>query len=63
MKTESEYMNMKQTMAYLGLKSDRAFYAMLAAGLPQITVGKSKRYSKRSIDHFMKEHESSKVTA
>ncbi|MCD5557575.1 DNA-binding protein [Lactobacillus delbrueckii subsp. lactis] len=63
MKAESEYMNMKQTMAYLGLKSDRAFYAMLAAGLPQIIVGKSKRYSKRSIDQFMKEHEYSKVTA
>lgn len=59
----SEYMNMKEAMAYLGVKSCRAFYAMLAAGLPQITVGKSKRYSKQSIDHFMKEHESSKVTA
>lgn len=54
--TKSEYMNMKQTMAYLGISNYRTFYSLLAEGLPYYVVGKSKRFSKRAIDAYMDQH-------
>ncbi|MDY5602755.1 MAG: DNA-binding protein [Lactobacillus delbrueckii] len=55
--SESEYMNQKQAMAYLGIHSVHAFKKLVDAGLPQFFIaGNSKRYSKTSIDTFMEQH-------
>lgn len=52
----AEYMNYTQAMKYLGFKSRAALDAYIAAGLPVIQVGKSKRISKTAIDEFMAKH-------
>lgn len=55
----AEYMNYTEAMKYLGFKSRAALDAYIAAGLPVIKVGRSKRISKTAIDKFMAEHQSS----
>lgn len=57
----TEYMSYTQAMKYLGFKSRTALETYIAAGLPVIQVGKSKRISKTAIDKFMAEHQSSTI--
>ena len=54
---ESDYMNQKQAMAYLGIANNSTFQNLVKAGLPVMKVGHMKRYSKRSIDKFLHDHE------
>lgn len=53
----TEYMSYTQAMKYLGFKSRSALETYIAAGLPVIKVGRSKRISKTAIDKFMAEHQ------
>ena len=53
----TEYMSYTQAMKYLGFKSRSALETYIAAGLPVIKVGRSKRISKTAIDKFMQEHQ------
>lgn len=55
----AEYMSYKAAAEYLGLKTQNTLRRYIAAGLPVIQVGKSKRISKTAIDKFMAEHQSS----
>ena len=57
----TEYMSYTQAMKYLGFKSRSALETYIAAGLPVIKVGRSKRISKTAIDKFMAEHQSSTI--
>ena len=57
----TEYFSYKTAMDYLGFDSYKSLAKLINAGLPIITVGKTKKISKSAIDKFMKEHESSKV--
>lgn len=53
------YFTRKEAMEYLGLKptSQASFDKLLSNGLPVIKAGIAPRYSKESIDQFMKDHE------
>lgn len=57
----TEYFSYKTAMEYLGFDSYKSLAKLINAGLPTITVGKTKKISKSAIDKFMKDHESSKV--
>lgn len=59
----TEYMSYTQAMKYLGFKSRSALETYIAAGLPVIKVGRSKRISKTAIDKFMAEHQTSTANA
>ena len=52
----AEYMSYKAAAEYLGLKTQNTLREYIAAGLPTIQVGRSKRISKTAIDEFMAEH-------
>lgn len=54
----TEYMSYKAAAEYLGLKTQNTLREYIAAGLPTIQVGRSKRISKTAIDKFMAEHQS-----
>lgn len=56
-----EYMTLKNAMKYLGIGNYGTLREYIAAGLPVIQVGKSKRISKTAIDKFMAEHQSSTI--
>ncbi|VTZ91302.1 hypothetical protein LMUP508_01427 [Limosilactobacillus mucosae] len=56
-----EYMNLNAAMKLLGINSYTTLKTYIAAGLPVIQVGKSKRISKTAIDKFMAEHQSSTI--
>lgn len=49
---ESPFPNKKQTCQYLGI-SNNTLDIWIAMGLPYIKVGKSIRFSKESINHWM----------
>ncbi|MCI1490140.1 helix-turn-helix domain-containing protein [Limosilactobacillus mucosae] len=53
-----EYMRLKDAMNYLGISNYSTLREYIAAGLPTIQVGRSKRISKTAIDKFMAEHQS-----
>lgn len=53
----TEYMTLKTAMKYLGICNYGTLREYIAAGLPVIKVGRSKRISKTAIDKFMAEHQ------
>ncbi|MDK6503149.1 DNA-binding protein [Lactobacillus crispatus] len=53
----TEYLSYKSAMKYLGFESYKSLARLIEAGLPVITVGRTKKISKTAIDKFMKEHE------
>ena len=50
------YLNYKQAMEYMNIKSKATFSRYIKQGLPTIQVGKSKRIAKSDIDKFMADH-------
>ena len=58
----TEYFSYKTAMKYLGFESYKSLEKLIDAGLPVITVGKTKKISKTAIDKFMKEHETTVVS-
>lgn len=52
-----EYLTSEQAMKLLKIKSYKSLRSYVANGLPVITIGRSRRYTKESIDQFMKDHE------
>ena len=61
-KSMIEYFSYKTAMKYLGFESYKSLAKLIDAGLPVITVGKTKKISKTAIDKFMKEHETTVVS-
>lgn len=52
----SEFLSYNQAMKYLGVKSSTTLSYYIAAGLPIIQIGKSKRIARADIDQFMNDH-------
>ena len=52
-----EYLTSEQAMKLLKIKSYKTLRSYVANGLPAIVIGHSTRYTKESIDNFMKDHE------
>lgn len=52
-----KFLNYKDAMNYLGIKSPATLRSYIRQGLPVIKIGNSKKISKDSIDEFMKEHQ------
>lgn len=53
----TKFLNYKDAMKYLGIKSPVTLRSYIKQGLPVIKIGNSKKISKDSIDEFMKEHQ------
>lgn len=51
-----EYFDFKTAAHYLGFKDYAPLRDIIAAGLPVVVIGKSRRISKTAIDEFMKAH-------
>lgn len=51
------FLNYKDAMKYLGIKSPTTLRSYIRQGLPIIKIGNSKKISKSAIDEFMKEHQ------
>lgn len=52
-----KFLNYKDAMNYLGIKSPVTLRGYIKQGLPVIKIGNSKKISKDSIDEFMEEHQ------
>lgn len=51
-----EYLEPKEAMEYLGIKTRKNLNYYIEQGLPVIKIGKFTRISKTAIDDFMKDH-------
>lgn len=55
-KQEQEFINYREAMTLLGLKTHNTLYRYIDAGLPVYVVGKSKRIKRSDIIEFMEAH-------
>lgn len=55
-KQEQEFINYREAMTLLGIKTHNTLYRYIDAGLPIYVVGKSKRIKKSDILEFMEAH-------
>lgn len=55
-KVQQRYLSYKEAMEVLDIKSPATFRKYIEAGLPIISVGKSKRVDRLAIDEFMNRH-------
>lgn len=53
---EQEFINYREAMTLLGIKTHNTLYRYIDAGLPVYVVGKSKRIKKSDIIEFMEAH-------
>lgn len=51
-----EYLEPKEAMEYLGIKTRKNLNYYIEQGLPVIKIGKFTRISKTAIDNFMRKH-------
>ncbi|MCZ6919427.1 MAG: hypothetical protein O7C60_03570 [Rickettsia endosymbiont of Ixodes persulcatus] len=51
-----EYMDVKSSMQYLGIKSYQTFKKLVNNGLPMVEVNGFKRVKKESLDNWLIEH-------
>lgn len=52
----TEYLRFKEAAHYMGFSNYNSLRDIIAAGLPVVVIGKSRRISKTAIDEFMKAH-------
>ena len=52
----TEYLSYRESMQYMGFKTQDTLRKYINDGLPTIQVGNSKRISKSAIDKFMADH-------
>lgn len=52
----TEYLDFKAATRYMGFNTYAFLRQAIAAGLPVVVIGKSRRISKTAIDEFMKAH-------
>lgn len=55
-KQEQEFINYREAMTLLGIKTHNTLNRYIDAGLPVYVVGKSKRIKKSDILEFMEDH-------
>lgn len=55
-KQEQEFINYREAMALLGIKTHNTLYRYIDAGLPIYAVGNSRRIKKSELLKFMEDH-------
>ncbi len=55
-KQEQEFINYREAMTLLGIKTHNTLYRYIDEGLPVYVVGKSKRIKRSDIIEFMEAH-------